>query len=482
MRRSKDNSEYSAYHDGSGVYLNSRGYKILFGEIYKKLLQGGGRVEDDYLDLGSHTKLNDYASYLMVIGIHMEILALTQRVAEEEEEPNGRTLRGGKTVVIFPQDKAAEIDRLRKALKTVGKLPRFGHILAREKKYPYEILRCSLNTGEPFHDSILEAAPLPRELEGCAKAFYVAWHLAHIMLVIPDRMCLRNEETPLDMHTSFSHILLETKDRLEKVARGSSPPISLDDTDANGMGGTNPAAAWGFSQGQALFSTVFEKEVTPHLFAILRFTVSSKGHPLEIWDAEFPTVLGMIFKALVVVWELIVRVYKEEEERKSLTQAVAPPLLGPFTQATSNQQVDVYGSAWNMNEWMCINPGNFSDGGYFPWNPSTTLHPQTQYNQPPVPEQPDIKLNLTAFQEVHQQLQQQRRSRSPGENFLKEVLNFVRYHEILNDDVLDSGETSLLEPRYLRWMKGVFDEITGWDVGRAVVRVIDHQLPGDEKI
>ena len=124
-------------NDGSGVYINSRGEKILFGAIYKKLIQGGGRIEEEYLGTQTQTNLNDYAAYLMVIGIIMEILALTQRVAEEEEEPNMRTGRGGKTVVIFPPDKTQEIERLRKALDTVGKLPRFGNILEIEKSLPY---------------------------------------------------------------------------------------------------------------------------------------------------------------------------------------------------------------------------------------------------------------------------------------------------------------------------------------------------------
>ncbi|KAF8474649.1 fungal-specific transcription factor domain-containing protein [Kalaharituber pfeilii] len=486
--RRRQGPEYYLLNDGSGVYLNSCGEKILFGAIYKKLIQGGGRVEEEYL--GTQAKLNDYAAYLMVIGIIMEILALTQRVAEEEEEPDMRTGRGGKTVVIFPQDKAQEIDRLRRALDTVGKLPRFGHLLEVEKLHPYEVLRCSLNSNGVFDENTTAAAPLPLDLEGCAKSFYVAWHLAHIMLVIPDRMCLRNEETPLDMHTSFAHILLETKDRLEKVSRFSPPPMHMDQNQQNNLGMLNASASsWGLGQGHMLFSQVFESKIAPHLFAILRFAGKSAGFPFEIWDSEFPTVLGMVFKALVVAWELIVRVGREEEERRSLTHPVPPPLLGPFTQATGSQPIDVFGSVW-MNplnpspEWIYMNSGVYPDGAYFPWNPSTTLHPHSQYTHHS--EQQDIKPNILTLQaqELQQQYQQQRRTRSPGENFLQEILGFVKYHEALDGDVEMSTVSGkeLLEWRFLRWMRNVFDEIDGWDVGRAVVRVMDTQLLDDEEI
>lgn len=472
--------------DGSGVYLSSRKEKISFGAIYKKLIQGGGRVEEEYIDPGANTKLNDYAAYLMVIGVIMEILALTQRLAEEEEEPNMRTGRGGKTVVIFPQDKVQEIERLRRALDTVGKLPRFGPVLDLEQQLPYDMLRVSLNVDGVFDENLRVAAPIPLELEGCAKSFYVAWHLAHIMLVIPDRMCLRNEETPLDMHTSFAHILLETKDRLEKVSRFSPPPSGPQEN----LAGLNASASsWGFGQGHMLFSQVFESKVAPHLFAILRFAGKSAGYAFDIWDAEFPTVLGMVFKALVVVWELIVRVGREEEERRNLTQPVPPPLLGPFTQNSGSQPIDVFGSTW-MNplhagaEWMYMSSNNLSDTGYFPWNPNTTLHPQNQYSQHSN-EQPDIKPNILTLQaqELQQQYQQQRRTKSPGENFLQEILEFVKYHEELEGDVeLSNGAgKELLEWRFLRWMRQVFDEIDGWDVGRAVVRVMDTQLMNEDE-
>ena len=475
MRRRHDPHSFLLL-DGSGVYMSSRKEKILFGAIYKKLIQGGGRIEEEYIDPGANTKLNDYAAYLMVIGVIMEILALTQRVAEEEEEPNMRTGRGGKTVVIFPQDKVSEIDRLRRALETVGKLPRFGPILDLERQLPYDILRVSLNNSDGvFDEGHRVAAQVPLDLEGCAKSFYVAWHLAHIMLVIPDRMCLRNEETPLDMHTSFAHILLETKDRLEKVSRFSPPADNI-----NGLSAS--ASSWGFGQGHMLFNQVFENKVVPHLFAILRFTGKSAGYTFEIWDAEFPTVLGMVFKALVVVWELIVRVGREEEELRSLTQPIPPPLLGPFTQNTGSQPMDVFGSTWinpmqTNSDWMYMGTSSYADTGYFPWNPNTTLLPQSQYNQHV---QEDIKPNILTLQaqELQQQYQQQRRTRSPGENFLQEVLEFVKFHEELDGDVdMSTGAgKELLEWRFLRWMRQVFDEIDGWDVGRSVVKVMDTQL------
>ncbi|KAF8445490.1 fungal-specific transcription factor domain-containing protein [Terfezia claveryi] len=472
--------------DGSGVYVNSRKEKILFGAIYKKLIQGGGRVEEEYIDTGANTELNDYAAYLMVIGVIMEILALTQRVAEEEEEPNSRTGRGGKTVVIFGQDKAQEIERLRRALDTVGKLPRFSYVLELEKQLPYDLLRVSLDMEGAFDENVKMAAPIPLQLQGCAKSFYVAWHLAHIMLVIPDRMCLRNEETPLDMHTSFAHILLETKDRLEKVSRFSPPPGPQGNID----GANAAASSWGLGQGHMLFSQVFVSKIAPHLFAILRFTGKPEGYAFDMWDAEFPTVLGMVFKALVVVWELIVRVGREEEERRNVTQPIPPPLLGPFTQNTGGQPMDVFGSAWvnpmhSSAEWMYSGMGsNYSDTGYFPWNPNTTLHPN-QYNQHHHQEQQDVKPNILTLQaqELQQQYQQQRRTKSPGENFLQEILEFVKYHEMLDGDTeMSTGSgKELLEWRFLRWMRQVFDEIDGWDVGRAVVRVMDTQLMNEDE-
>lgn len=471
--RRQGSEDYFLLNDGSGVYLRSRGEKILFGAIYKKLVQGEGRIEEEYL--GKETRLNDYAAYLMVIGIIMEILALTQRVAEEEEEPNMRTGRGGKTVVIFPHDKAFEIERLRRSLDTLGKLPRFGPILMVEKARPYDVLKCSLGPEGPFDEMIQVAAPLPLELEGCAKSFYVAWHLAHIMLVIPDRMCLRNEETPLDMHTSWAHILLETKDRLEKVSRFSPGPIP--DQHQNPHGLSNASSSWGVGQSHMLFSQVFEDKIAPHLFAILRFAGKSAGYTFEMWDAEFPTVLAMVFKALVVAWELIVRVGREERERRNLIKTVPQPLMGYGTRTGG---LDYPGNAgmWGIpsnpgGDWM-YNVSSYDDGGYYPWNPSTTLDNQ-QYNQEP----PDIKPNIHFLQQQH--LQQQRAGRTPGENFLQEILTFVKFHEQLDGDMelADRGGKELLEWRFLRWMRGVFDEIDGWDVGRAVVRVIDTVLPDE---
>ena len=136
------------------------------------------------------------------------------------------------------------------------------------------------------------------------------------------------------------------------------------------------------------------------------------------------------------------------------------------------------------SEWMYMgSSNNYSDTGYFPWNPNTTLHPQHQYNQHH--EQQDVKRNILTLQaqELQQQYQQQRRTKSAGESFLQEILEFVKYHEELEGDVEMSTNAGkeLLEWRFLRWMRQVFDEIDGWDVGRAVVRVMDTQLMNEDE-
>ena len=60
-------------------------------------------------------------------------------------------------------------------------------------------------------------------------------------------------------------------------------------------------------------------------------------------------------------------------------------------------------------------------------------------------------------------------------------MQFVKFHEVLDGDVeMSTAGKDLLEWRFLRWMRGVFDEIDGWDVGRAVVTVMDRHLAGDD--
>jgi hypothetical protein len=409
-----DFSEYEMNVDFNANYaphytkIGKEGRTLMFWDIFRALLRG----DDSPGNPLEGARVNDFSAYILIMALHMEILSLTQRVADEEE---GDAMAGEKPLVFFPREKQAYIDKLRKALNALGRISRFGHILQTERLRPMELMRYSLGF-EGVYDHIIQtaAAEVPK-LKGCAKTFYLAWHLAHIHLVVPDRMVLGSGDVPLTMMNLLRNLVRETKDRVE-----SNLPININ-AQAN-------STSW-FEQAGGLEG---------HLYAVLRYLGRSTGLEDEYRNLEFPTAGMMSFKALMVVWEILVRANREEEQTRSWQLGV------------------VDGVDWGMG--LNVSPDYLNQKLLQQWHTVADTFPRP------------ISYALIGPGSIGSDAD--RRSRETGEYFVAVMNEFVRLQEELEGDDPVTGEIAV---RFLRWVNGVFKEMDCWDVGKVVSACLEKE-------
>lgn len=397
-----DNVNYAPHYSRMG----KQGRTLYFWDIFRALLRG----DDASVRTLEGARVNDFSAYILIMAIHMEILSLTQRVADEEE---GDSLVGDKPIVFYPREKQSYIDKLRKALNQLGRISRFGPLLMTERTRPDEVMRCALGFNAIYDPAVQAAASFTPELRGCAKTFYIAWHLAHILLVVPDRMVLGAGDVPLDIKSVLRDIIKETKERLASnhTIQNEACAISWFENYGGGLEG--------------------------HFYGIMRFLGRGIGIEDEYRSLEFPTATMMLFKALILGWEILVRANREE------------------SQVRSWQLELVEGVNWDLGLDIAT----------------------SEYLERKIAQQwPNVA--ATFHRPVAQSLMGQTgtprdlNSRATGDFFLNIMNEFIRLQEEMEGEEPTVGE---IEVRYLRWVGGCFRDMECWDVGRVVVDVLEME-------
>src|SRR5690606_19736115 len=146
----------------------------------------------------------------------------------------------------------------------------------------------------------------------------------------------------------------------------------------------------------------------------------------------------MSFKALMVVWEILVRANREEEQTRSWQLGV------------------VDGVDWGMG--LNVSPDYLNQKLLQQWHTVADTFPRP------------ISYALIGPGSIGSDAD--RRSRETGEYFVAVMNEFVRLQEELEGDDPVTGEIAV---RFLRWVNGVFKEMDCWDVGRVVSACLEKE-------
>lgn len=230
-------------------------------------------------------------------------------------------------------------------------------------------------------------------------------HLASIQLVIPDRVIICQKGVPMDLDTALWNIVDAAKERVF------------------------PANA---STREAFMRILDESDLLPHLSSFLRFLAAPhSAYQESTRSTEFPVLTVMIFKALMVVWEVLFRVGE-----------VSSSAVGYTT--TENIGIHAWGfdAPQGSEDWMLM-----VDDEMVNWD--ELLH---QANREPA------------------------KQMSPVDKFRHELSGLLGHWEVRNEqDGLES-----LEWRFLRWMRSVFMDMEHWGVGPAVVSALDRLFDDED--
>lgn len=240
---------------------------LLNGSGHHELLEAGG--------LGSN-----FSALILATAITMEILDLTRKVVDDidaQYETGIIVLEDGavwKGVDVFAPESQEGLEKLRMGLTTLGLISGIGNLFT---PFGQNVLFPPVMTYASTSPTLLASA-----LQGCEKAFYILMHLALIQLVIPDRLVLHKKDVPMDLNSALASTVHGTRSRI-----AANDPATLHH-----------------------FLHVLEKsDVLSHLLSLLRLLLAPQSaYDENARNTEFPIVSVLIFKALMVVWEIIVRV------------------------------------------------------------------------------------------------------------------------------------------------------------------------------
>jgi hypothetical protein len=240
---------------------------LLNGNGHHELLEAGG--------LGSN-----FSALILATAIQMEILDLTRKVADDidaQYETGILALQDGavwKGVDVFAPESQEGLEKLRMGLTTLGLISGIGNLFT---PYDQHVLFPPVTIYASTSPTLLASA-----LQGCEKAFYILMHLALVQLVIPDRMVLHKKDVPMDLNSALASTVHGARSRM-----ACNDPATLQH-----------------------FLLVLEKsDVLSHLLSLLRLLLAPQSaYDENARNTEFPIVSVLIFKALMVVWEIIVRV------------------------------------------------------------------------------------------------------------------------------------------------------------------------------
>lgn len=230
-------------------------------------------------------------------------------------------------------------------------------------------------------------------------------HLASIQLVIPDRVIICQKGVPMDLDTALWNIVDAAKERVF------------------------PANA---STREAFMRILDESDLLPHLSSFLRFLAAPhSAYQESTRSTEFPVLTVMIFKALMVVWEVLFRVGE-----------ISSSAVGYNTAENIGMHAWGLEAPQGSEDWMLM-----VDDEMVNWD--ELLH---QANREPA------------------------KQMSPVDKFRHELSGLLGHWEVRNEqDGLES-----LEWRFLRWMRSVFMDMEHWGVGPAVVSALDRLFDDED--
>ena len=259
----------------------------LFLKTLRILLNGNGHHE--LLDTGGLG--SNFSALILATAIQMEILDLTRKVADDIDAqyetgilaPEEGVIWEG--VDVFAPESQEGLEKLRMGLTTLGLISGIGNLFT---PYTEHIpVFPPVTTYASTSPTLLASA-----LQGCEKAFYILMHLALVQLVIPDRMVLHKKDVPMDLYSALASTVHGAKAR---VAANS------------------PAAL------QHFMLVLDQSHVLSHLLSLLRVLLAPQSaYDENARNTEFPIVTVLIFKALMVVWEIIVRMESQPSPQEEM--------------------------------------------------------------------------------------------------------------------------------------------------------------------
>ncbi|PUU79185.1 fungal-specific transcription factor domain-domain-containing protein [Tuber borchii] len=259
----------------------------LFLKTLRILLNGNGHHE--LLDAGGLG--SNFSALILATAIQMEILDLTRKVADDIDAqyetgilaPEEGAIWEG--VDVFAPESQEGLEKLRMGLTTLGLISGIGNLFT---PYTEHIpVFPPVTTYASTSPTLLASA-----LQGCEKAFYILMHLALIQLVIPDRMVLHKKDVPMDLYTALASTVHGAKARV-----AANSPATL----------------------QHFMLVLDQSHVLSHLLSLLRVLLAPQSaYDENARNTEFPIVTVLIFKALMVVWEIIVRVENQPSPQEEM--------------------------------------------------------------------------------------------------------------------------------------------------------------------
>lgn len=377
----------------------------LFGRTLRTLLKGDG--DKGLLQAGGLG--SNFSALILAAAVHMEILDMTRKLAEEyvelDDEGKPELDQDGDVARLpdlFAKEDHAGLGRLRQALNMLRQVSGIGNLFVNPGH--------GAATHAPISEFALgsdanQAALQPSRLKGCERAFYLSMHLSSIQLVIPDRVIICQKDVPVDLDTALWNIVDAAKERVF------------------------PANA---SAKEAFMRVLDESDLLPHLLSLLRFLAAPQSAYTErARSTEFPVVTVMIFKALMVVWEILFRI---GETDTGLAGQNTVENIVMYTLGLEAPQ--------GSEDWMLM-----------------------------------VDDEMVNWDDLLQTNQESVKLMSPVDKFRHELSGLLGHWEVRNDqDGLES-----LEWRFLRWMRSVFTDMEHWGVGSAVVGALDRLFEDEEE-
>lgn len=360
-----------------------------------------------------------FESVILLTALQTEILATTRRICEYADlNLETTTTHTSQKLKCFPPSSSsssrnAEIVTLRNCVNTLGRAYGGGQLYA-----PATMGGAIENFIEFFDDTTTNTtaptAPAFRRLAGLERMFYIGYHFAHILLYIPDRSIVHDDgAVATDLNSAF-------RGMAERCYRSTS----IQDSRFTEM----MTAEQEKEQEKEKEKEKEEKTLLSHVSEILKYLDSSYDE--DDRATEFPAVAVMIFKIVLVAWEILVTIHSSSDSVQSyIAQKHAESLTwNNFGEPSVVSAEDDYSWIMGGND---IAVDMFND------------------------------LGDTEFTLGHDPV----------------VLSFWKKTDaIVGSWESSMGEASIpenLPVRFVRWMQMIMVEMECWDVGKAACDALD---------
>ena len=359
--------------------------------------------------------LNDFSSYVLVIAVLIEITKVAQKVAVEEEEEyeDGRP----RVIIFTPRERVDDVEKMEVSLDILRTLSCqrnefFERHVGKSPSYDSNPTYSPVKSPSSSHYSnILE------NMTGCAKCFYILWHLSYVFLYVPDRLVLSGD-VPIDIDGCLRGIVDETRFRLERDEEMDI--TTLEDSIV---------------------------KLSPHLLAIMRFL---ENRTYDESRTEFPTIVVLTFRATIIIWEIIVRVnffsslsgLGGNDDGTSIPGGISITSLE--SKATPSNRPNFNHS--NNSGHNIATPGAAGSNGV------------------PIGSSFSSRFGTSSAGGTGGA-----GAGGVGEAFVTEIMDCIHLPPATDDQPLERAET-----RFLRWVQATFNDMSAWDVGPMVSASVDE--------